>query len=123
MKARHAKAMFYIAAMFNFIAVAVLLPASGIATALGVNPVPDSGFFSQIALLAVFGFGAGYWMVARDPTQNRAVVVLGMFLKLGVVALAVMHYASGTANLNLMVLVSGDLLFALAFMYFLAARA
>lgn len=120
MQLRHAKAMFYIAAVFNFVAVALLLPATGIAAMLGLTPMPDNGMFNQIALLAIFGFGAGYWMVARDPGQNRAVVILGLFLKLGVVALAVMHYAAGSANLNMLMMVSGDLLFAFAFAYFLA---
>lgn len=122
MKTRHARTLFYVAAVFNFIAVVLLLPASGIAAVLGLNPAPDNGLFNQIALLAIGGFGGGYWMVARNPAQNRGLVVIGMLLKLGVVALAVAHYAAGSANLNLLVLVSGDLLFAAAFLRFLLAR-
>ncbi|MES2149316.1 MAG: hypothetical protein V4508_05930 [Pseudomonadota bacterium] len=118
---KHARALFYTAAIFNFLAVLLLLPATGIATILGLTPAPDNGVFNQIALLAIFGFGAGYWMVGRDPSENRAVVVLGLFLKLGVVAIAAFHFVAGTANLNLFALVSGDLLFALAFAGFLAA--
>jgi hypothetical protein len=121
MQLKHARALFYVAALFNFLAVALLSPATGIAPVLGLNPAPDGGLFNQIALLAIFGFGAGYWMVGRDPSQNRALVVLGMLLKLGVVAIVAWHYAAGAANLNLMALVSGDLMFACAFLYFLLA--
>lgn len=121
MQLKHARVLFYVAALFNFGAVALLLPAAGIAPVLGLNPAPDNGMFNQIALLAIFGFGAGYWAVAHDPSRNRAMVVVGMVLKLGVVGIAAMHYAAGTANLNLMALVSGDLLFAGAFLYFLLA--
>lgn len=122
MRIRHARALFRVAALFNFAAVAMLLPASGISAMLGLDPAPDNGMFNQVALLAIFGFGAGYWMVARDPSQNRAVVVLGMCLKLGVVGIAAAHFAAGRANLNMLLLVSGDLLFAAAFACFLFAH-
>lgn len=123
MQTKHARALFYTAAVFNFMAVALLLPASGIAARLELAPLADNGLFNQMALLAVFGFGAGYWMVARDPARNRAMVVIGLFLKLGVVALCIAHHAAGAVNLKLLVLIVGDLPFALAFFYFLTAYA
>lgn len=122
MKTSHARTLFYVAALFNFLAIAILLPASGIAAALGVQGAPGNGLFEHIALLAIGGFGVGYWMVANDPSQNRAVVVLGMLLKLGVVAIGLAHFAAGQANLNMLLLMSGDMLFAAAFARFLFAH-
>jgi hypothetical protein len=123
MQLKHARLLFYIAAVFNFAAVALLHPASGMATILRLSPAPGAGVFDQVALLAIFAFGVGYWLVARNPDGNRDLVKVALGAKLGVVAIIVMHFLSGSANLNLVVLVSGDLLFSLAFIYFLKARA
>ncbi|SAL79838.1 hypothetical protein AWB68_05723 [Caballeronia choica] len=122
MQLKHARALFYVAAVFNLGAVVLLHPASGMAAALAVSPAPGSGVFDQIALVAILAFGIGYWLVARDPDRNRDLVKIGMAAKLGVVAIVIAHFLTGSANAMLLLLVSGDLLFALAFLYFLKAR-
>ena len=83
MQLKHARALFYVAAVFNFGAVVLLHPASGMAAALAVSPAPGSGVFDQIALVAILAFGIGYWLVARDPDRNRDLVKIGMAAKLG----------------------------------------
>jgi hypothetical protein len=123
MQLKHARLLFYIAAIFNFAAVALLVPASGMASMLRLSPAPGVGVFDQVALLAIFAFGVGYWLVARNPDRNRDLVKISLGAKLGVVAIIVTHFLVGSANVNLVVLVSGDLLFSLAFAYFLKARA
>ena len=123
MQLSHARAMFTIAAAFNIIAVFLLHPATGIAAMLDLQPLIGYGAFEQIALLAIGGFGVGYWIVSRNPEQNRGLVVLGMLLKVGVTAIIVGHYLAGDANLRMLLLVSGDALFALAFLHFLRSRA
>ncbi len=123
MQLKHARLLFHVAAVFNFAAVALLYPASGMATMLQLSPAPGAGVFDQVALLAIFAFGVGYWLVARNPDRNRDLVKISLGAKLGVVAIIVTHFLAGSANMNLVVLVSGDLLFSLAFAYFLKARA
>jgi hypothetical protein len=122
MQVKHARLLFYVAAVFNFAAVVLLHPASGMATMLGLSPAAGSGVFDQIALLAIFAFGVGYWLVARNPDRNRDLVKIALTAKLGVVGIIVAHFLAGSANARLVLLVSGDLLFSLAFLYFLMAR-
>jgi hypothetical protein len=122
MQLKHARLLFYVAAVFNFAAVVLLHPASGMAAALGLSPAAGSGVFDQIALLAIFAFGVGYWLVARNPDRNRDLVKIALVAKLGVVAVIGAHFLAGSANARLVLLVSGDLLFSLAFLYFLMAR-
>ncbi|MES2015566.1 MAG: hypothetical protein V4484_03645 [Pseudomonadota bacterium] len=122
MQLTHARILFYLAAGFNFLAVALLSPAPGIAQALGVSPSPGTGLFDQIALMAIALFGAGYWMVARNPARNGDLVKLGMAGKLIVPAIVATQFMAGGANARLLALVSGDLLFAAAFLYFLVTR-
>ena len=123
MQLKHARLLFSVAALFNFAAVLLLHPASGMATMLGLSPAAGTGVFDQIALLAIFAFGVGYWLVARNPDGNRDLVKVSMAAKLGVVTIIGAHFLTGSANARLVLLVSGDLLFALAFLYFLTARA
>lgn len=123
MQLKHARLLFYVAAVFNFAGVALLHPASGMATMLRLSPAPGPGVFDQVALVAIFAFGIGYWLVARNPDRNRDLVKIALIAKLGVVAIIVSHFLAGSANLNLVGLVSGDLLFSLAFIYFLKTRA
>jgi hypothetical protein len=123
MQLKHARLLFSVAALFNFAAVLLLHPASGMATMLGLSPAAGTGVFDQIALLAIFAFGVGYWLVARNPERNRDLVKVSLAAKLGVVAIIGAHFLAGSANARLVLLVSGDLLFAVAFLYFLTARA
>lgn len=112
----YTRTLFRTAALFNFGAAALFLPAFGLAAMLGLQPLAGNGLFEQIALLAIGTFGLGYWMVAGDPQAHRGIVQLGLLAKLGVVALAWAHVLFvGDANVRLGVLVSGDLLYALLF--------
>ena len=122
MKTSHARTLFTMAALFNFSAIVLLHPASGIAAALGLVPLLGNGAFEQIALLAIGAFGAGYWLVARNPEQNRGLVQIGLASKLGVVAIIAGHFLYGSANARTLLLASGDVAFALAFVFFLAPR-
>lgn len=109
--------LFRTAALFNFGAAALFLPITGIAPALGLQPLAGNDLFAQIALLAIFTFGLGYWMVSNDPQAHRGIVRLGTLAKLGVVALAWAHVLFiGDANVRMGLLVSGDLLYALLFL-------
>lgn len=71
--------LFTTAALFNWGAVLLLSPATGLPQALGLMPA-GNGLFDHIALLAMAGFGYGYWLVSRDPASHRGIVVLGLLL-------------------------------------------
>ncbi|MDM0048853.1 hypothetical protein [Variovorax sp. J22R115] len=113
------KALFYCGALFNWGGVLIL---SLLAGPLGLQP-PHLNLFGQIALLAIFAFGCGYWMVGSNPRANRGIVVLGIFSKLGVVAIVWAHWLAGNATTQMAALVMGDVLFALLFAMYLKRSA
>ena len=116
-----ARPLFRVAALFNWSAVLLFLPALGIARAIGIDPVPTGTILEEVGLLAIFLFGVGYWMAASAPDAHRGILKLGLAGKLGVVAIVGMHFVSNTANLIWMLVVSGDLLFAVLFILYLRA--
>lgn len=91
MTIRSARVIFYTAAIFNWVAAVILLPASGLAGHLGAQPIGNT-LFEQGLLVAIVVFGIGYWMVGRNPADNRDIVKLGVLGKVGLVALAIYHY-------------------------------
>jgi hypothetical protein len=109
------KALFYSAALFNWGAVLIL---ALLASQLGLQP-PQQTMFGQMALLAIFAFGCGYWIVGRKPDTNRGLVVLGAFSKVGVVVIVISHWLTGLAAPQMVALVSGDVVYALLFVLFL----
>lgn len=110
--------LFMTAALFNWAAVLLFTPATGLPQALGLTPA-GNGLFDHIALLAIAGFGCGYWLVSRDPASHRGIVVLGLLLKLGVVAIAIAHALAGSLNARTAMVVSGDLVYAALFWLYL----
>ncbi|RZL89664.1 MAG: hypothetical protein EOP82_18770 [Variovorax sp.] len=119
MTTTQAKALFYSAALFNWGAVLIL---SLLAIPLGLQP-PQQSLFGQIALLAIFAFGCGYWMVGRAPKLHRGIVSLGALSKLGVVAIVISHWLAGSATTQMAALVSGDVVYALLFLAYLKRSA
>jgi hypothetical protein len=114
MTPRQTRLLFTSAALFNWGAVLLTWPLTGLPQALGLMAA-DNSFFDHIALLAVASFGYGYWLVAGDPARHRSIVVLGLWLKLGVVALGIGHYLAGSLNAATHALVCGDLVYAALF--------
>lgn len=108
--------MFQSAAVFNWLACLILLPATGIAAYLGFTPLMGNGPFGHMALMAIALFGYGYWMVSRDPVAHRGIIVLGIIGKLGVVSVMFAHYFFGTdMNLRQALLALVDLTYAVIF--------
>ena len=116
-----ARPLFRFSALFNWTAVLLFLPALGIGRAIGIDPVPTGTILEEVGLLAIILFGVGYWMAASAPDAHRGILKLGLAGKLGVVAIVGMHFVSSTANLIWMLVVSGDLLFAVLFILYLRA--
>jgi hypothetical protein len=108
--------MLYSAAVFNWLACLILLPSTGISSALGFTPLMTNGPFDHFALLAIALFGYGYWMAAGDPVGNRGIILLGAIGKVGVVAILFgHHFLVGDVNLRLALLALGDALYAVLF--------
>ena len=104
--------LFKVSAIFNWAAAVILFWASGIAAGLGIEPVPNGNAYELIGVLAIAMFGLGYWWVSQNPKANLSIVKLGLISKLLVVFVVYSCLFAGTANLNLAILVSGDLIFA-----------
>jgi hypothetical protein len=113
------KALFYSAAVFNWAGVLIL---ALLAQPLGLQP-PQQTMFGQMALSAIFVFGCGFWMVAREPSAHRGVVVLGVFVKLLVAVIVFSHWAAGTATSQFAILMSAEIVWALLFVLFLKRTA
>ena len=112
------RSLFYSAAVFNWAAVLLLTPWLGLPTLLGLEAAGNS-IYDHIALLAIAGFGYGYWMAGRAPTQHRGLILLGALMKLGVVAIIFGHVLLGDSPINMAALVSGDLVYAVLFLVYL----
>lgn len=119
MTSSYARKLFGSAAIFNGMAgLPVLLAGAQISALFGLPP-PSNLLFSQIAGMAVLLFGIGYWMEARRPGENRAVVMTGMIGKIGIFLLAAGHVAAGTMNGVFPMLAGVDLIYAVLFWRYL----
>ena len=118
------KILFSAAAVYNWVACLLFLEPLGLAAAFNLSHSVGGDPFAQIALLAIFLFGCGYWMVPGNPKGYRGVVVVGLIGKIGVVAIAFTHYFFiGDVNFNLAGLTLGDVIFAALFVRYLKATA
>lgn len=111
MSTTYTRLMFRSAAIFNWLAFVMLAPWFGIAPVLGLQGA-TTGLYDLVALLAIAGFGWGYWLAGNDPHSNRGLILLGAVLKIGVVAIFWAHVLFGDAPWSMAVLVSGDLIYA-----------
>jgi uncharacterized membrane protein len=112
--------MLYSGAIFNWVAALILFAPTGLAQLMGISPVPDNSMFNHISVLAIFGFGLGYWWAGQDPEGQQGIIRLGMVLKIGIVAVIYGHAIWGDANLIMAFLVSFDALYAALFAHALS---
>lgn len=111
--------LFRTAASFNLGAVLVFLPQLGIARAMGLDPIPTGTMFEYVGIGAVLLFGVGYWMTATSPDQHRGIVQIGLAGKVMVIVIVLALYAAGTANLRLLGVISGDVVYSVLFARYL----
>ena len=121
MTERNIKILFSAAAIFNWTACLLFIEPLGLAAAFNLPHSVGGDPFGQIALVAIFLFGVGYWMVPSNPTEYRGIVILGVPGKIAVAAIAFGHYFSGDVNFNLAGLTLGDVIFAALFIRYLKA--
>ena len=120
---RQVKILFSAAAVFNWTACLLFFEPLGLAAAFNLSHAVSGDPFGQIALIAIFIFGCGYWLVPGNPTEYRGIVILGLIGKLAVVAIAFSHYFFGDVNFNLAGLTLGDVIFSVFFFKYLKATA
>lgn len=118
---RQIKLLFSVAAVFNWTAALLFIEPLGLAAAFNLSHAVSTDPFGHIAIMVIFVFGFGYWMVPYDPAGYRGIVMLGLVGKLAVVAIAFGHYFFGDVNFNLAGLTLGDLVFAAFFFKYLKA--
>jgi hypothetical protein len=86
------KALFLSAAIYDFVA--------GMVFCLFYKPLyermglilPEHPGYLQLAALYIAIFGIGFWLVYTDPIRNRAIVPLGILMKLTFVLIAFGYY-------------------------------
>ena len=110
------KAMFYVAAAFNWIVAAAVL--SGANVALGI-PVPLDALGKELLCLFIAVFGYGYYLIGRDITRNEGIVVLGIVGKVLFFVLLAANAIVGRVQYAVLAPAAGDLLFVLLFFEFL----
>ena len=114
------KLLFAAAGVFNFAVGLPLLLAPAQGVAMGVAP-PSSMLFVQLSGALIVMFGVSYLMVARDLAL-RPLVWLGAIGKLLAFGLLTLYWQRGEVPDTPFVLGFGDLIFAMAFLWFLTSH-
>ena len=115
-KRKYYKLLFIIGAIWNFI-----LALSYLAQTF-IGPVEFSGralMYYQGFLISVLLFGVGYLIVGLDIKKNHGIVWLGAVGKVLVFGSFLANYLMGHLPLYLVLIGTGDLIFALLFFEFL----
>jgi hypothetical protein len=113
-----ARWLFTIAALFNWsVGASLFLAYPSLAPLMGLPTQPTVWIHIVAAIVIVFGYA--YWRIANDPRRFREYVTLGIVAKLAFVIVIYAHFLRGTANVVLAVLVTGDLIFAVLFGWYL----
>ncbi|MDE0886095.1 MAG: hypothetical protein OSB70_11240 [Myxococcota bacterium] len=121
--------LFYLAAAWNLVAAGVALGFPGFHSQTffadpGALATPAAVLNTRIAWLTVGFFGVGYWIVARDPRKNHALILIAALGKTSVGFLWLAAYQAQTVGLLALAGALGDLVFAGCFgLFLLRARA
>ena len=113
------KAMFYVAALWNWLAAVVVLLITlifhyGLGISVLLGPLGVQLFCMFVAL-----FGYGYWLLARDTSRNDGIVILGVIGKVLVFGLFMAYAIAGRIQFAVAAPTSIDALFAILFVEFL----
>lgn len=116
--------LFYIAALWNLAAAGVALGAPDYHAEIffGSDQVlanPAAAMNTQIVWISVAFFGIGYWIVARDPSKNHALILIAALGKACVAFLWFSGFLLGTVTSFALLGAAGDLIFATLFAHFL----
>jgi hypothetical protein len=116
--------MFFLAALWNFVAAFGGLLFYQAQFLLLFGQEADTGDFHQALLYRAFAivvllFGVGYYLVSRDTTRNRGIVWLGTAGKVAAFALLTEALLKDRATMIGWGIFFGDFVWALLFLWFL----
>lgn len=107
--------MFTSAALFNWVVGLILIFAYNPFFILLDMPSVDNALFLHLFALLVLMFGLGYYWISLDPLHERSLILLGCIAKGLVFITFVAYFYIGMVSWQLLTLVTGDLIYSLAF--------
>lgn len=115
----------YAAGAFNFAAALILVALARLAPQLlGVDPLSGSQLmYVDLFALLVVSFGIGYALGGVDLARFWPFVSLGVVGKAGVAAIALVYFVTGNTGPLVILLATGDAVFAVLFVRLLRAHA
>ncbi len=118
------KKVFLSGALFNWIFAAAVTAAPRLTfDLLDLGPLPANPMWLALFVWLVIVFGYGYFLVSRDPTAHRDLVLLGALGKIGVFIAVAGYWFAGLASTIFLIVVGGDLIYSLLFFRFLRTAA
>jgi hypothetical protein len=90
------KVLFWIAALYDLILGLVFgLFYQPIYARFGVE-LPNHPGYVQLSAMFIFIIGVGFYLVTRNPRENRQIILLGILMKLGFCLVVFSHLFFGT---------------------------
>ncbi|MES2262583.1 MAG: hypothetical protein V4724_29005 [Pseudomonadota bacterium] len=119
----HARVLFSVAALFNFIAaLAFIFFTPQLADVAGMRPIPSDPLFTHFAAVLVLAFAWGYACAALDPVANRPLIRLGILGKSLVVLMGFVEWYLNNTNWVFPTFLLADAVFAALFADYLRRR-
>ena len=106
------KYLFIIGAFWNWI-----IGIIGLLTNTGLSG--ETLLYYQGFILSTIIFGIGYFMVGANLDKNHGIVIMGIIGKVLVFIFLLAYYFLGVLNIDIVILGTGDLIFAFLFLEFL----
>lgn len=122
-KTKYYKYLFLIGAIWNWAVAIILFLVSifmvDLAASIFGMAIPPSFIWFHIVVCIIFIFGIGYYIVGRDLTKNRGIVILGVLEKYLFFTAFLIYFLLGDINILPILLTIVDVIFSCLFLEFL----